>query len=124
MPTLTIGEVSKAFPDGTRLVNAIEALGVDVGHRCGGRARCTTCRVTFEDGEPEAITEAEAEKLIEKGLFGEARLSCQIVLDRDMTVTPAMTLQSEGWSDTGPAPAETIEPDPTWTTRTEAAARD
>jgi ferredoxin len=123
MPTLTIGEVSQEFPAGTRLVNAIEALGVDVGHRCGGRARCTTCRVTFEDGEPEAMTEAEADKLHDKGLFGDARLACQIVLDHDMTVTPAMTLQSEGWSDTGPAPAETIEPEPTWTTRA-AAARD
>jgi ferredoxin len=122
MPTLTIGEVSQEFPDGTRLVNAIEALGIDVGHRCGGRARCTTCRVTFEDGEPEAMTAAEAEKLLDKGLFGEARLSCQIVLDRDMTVAPAMTLQSEGWSDTGPAPSDAIEPEPTWTTRSEAAA--
>jgi ferredoxin len=120
MPTLTVGEASQEFPEGTRLVQAIEALGVDVGHRCGGKARCTTCRVTFEEGEPEAITEAEAAKLIEKGLAGEARLSCQIVLDRDMTVRPVMTLQSEGWSDTGPATTDAIEPTPTWTTREEA----
>jgi ferredoxin len=120
MPTLTVGEASQEFPEGTRLVQAIEALGVDVGHRCGGKARCTTCRVVFEEGEPEAITEAEAAKLSEKGLAGEARLSCQIVLDRDMTVRPVMTLQSEGWSDTGPATADAIEPAPTWTTREEA----
>lgn len=119
MPTLTVGDRSKAFPDGTRLVVAIEALGVDVGHRCGGKARCTTCRVEFEAGEPDAITEAEAEKLREKGLEGQARLSCQIVLDRDMTVRPVMTLQSEGWTDTGPAPAAEIEPEPTWTTRSD-----
>lgn len=121
MPTLTVGEVSKEFPEGTRLVLAIEALGVDVGHRCGGRARCTTCRCEFEQGEPDAITQAEADKLLDKELLGEARLSCQIVLDRDMKVRPMMTLQSEGWSDTGPAPAETIEPDPSWITVQEVA---
>lgn len=122
MPTLTVGEVSKEFPEGTRLVNAIEALGIDIGHRCGARGRCTTCRVEFDAGEPDEMTQAEADKLTEKGLFGEARLSCQIVLDRDMSVRPIMTLQTEGWSDTGPAPAEGIEPEPTWTTKTEAAA--
>jgi ferredoxin len=120
---LTVGDESKEFPEGTRLVLAIEALGVHVGHRCGGKARCTTCRVTFDEGEPEAMTEAEAAKLEEKGLAGEARLSCQIVLDRDMTVAPVMTLESEGWSDTGPTPAEEVEPEPTWTNR-EAALGD
>lgn len=123
MPILTVDDASKEFPEGTRLVLALEALGIDVGHRCGGKARCTTCRVEFEAGEPEAMTVAEAEKLREKGLAGEARLSCQIVLDRDMTVRPAMTKQSEGWPDTGPAPAEGIEPAPRWTRR-EAVASD
>ncbi len=116
MPTLTVGDVSKEFASGTRLVLAIEALGIDIGHRCGGQARCTTCRVTFEAGEPDAATRAEAEKLQAKGLAGEARLSCQIALDRDMTVAPVMTKQSEGWTDTGPAPAPEIEPEPDWTT--------
>jgi len=116
MPTLTVGDVSQEFQEGTRLVLALEALGIDIGHRCGGKARCTTCRVTFEAGEPEAATRAEAGKLIEKGLAGEARLSCQIVLDRDMTVQPVMTKQSEGWTDTGPEPAAQIEPEPEWTT--------
>lgn len=123
MPTLTVADVAREFPEGTRLVRAIEALGVEIGHRCGGKARCTTCRVTFDAGEPEAMTEAEAAKLDEKGLAGDTRLSCQIVLDRDMTVTPIMTRGSEGWSDTGPTPADEIEPEPTWTTR-EAALGD
>ncbi len=123
MPTLTIGDVSKSFPEGTRLVNAIEALGFDVGHRCGGKARCTTCRVEVQDGEPEAMTEAEAVKLAENGLLGSVRLSCQVLLDQDMTVTPVMTLQTEGWTDTGPATADAIEPEPVWTTVSEAKER-
>lgn len=116
MPTLTVGDVSKEFEKGTRLVLALEALGIDIGHRCGGKARCTTCRVTFESGEPDAVTRAEAEKLHDKGLAGDARLSCQIVMDRDMTVAPVMTKQTEGWTDTGPEPAAQIEPEPEWTT--------
>ncbi len=121
MPTLTVGDVSKEFAEGTRLVLALEALGIDIGHRCGGKARCTTCRVTFEAGEPEAATRAEVEKLQDKELAGESRLSCQIVLDRDMTVAPVMTKQSEGWTDTGPEPAAEIEPEPEWTTLDAAA---
>ena len=30
---------------GKKLVLAIEDGGVDISHRCGGNARCTTCRV-------------------------------------------------------------------------------
>lgn len=64
--------------EGERLVLALERGGVDVLHRCGGVARCTTCRVSFEEGEPDAMTAAEFDKLTEKGLLGQARLSCQI----------------------------------------------
>lgn len=123
MPRLTVNGRSAEFPADERLVLAIEELGVDIGHRCGGNARCTTCRVAFEEGEPEAMTEAEAAKLREKGLLGEARLSCQLTVSQDMTVRPLMTRQSEGWPDTGPAPAQGITPEPSWTT-VEAEAAD
>ena len=49
--------------EGERLVLALERGGVDVLHRCGGVARCTTCRVSFEEGEPDAMTAAEFDKL-------------------------------------------------------------
>ena len=120
MPTVTIGTVRHEVEEGTRLVLAVGRAGVDIGHRCGGKARCTTCRVTFDAGEPEAMTEAEAAKLREKGLLGEARLSCQIRVTHDMSVRPLMTKASEGWPDTGPAPAEAIEPEPDWTTKRDA----
>ena len=122
MPTVTVGHVSQEVEEGTRLVLAVERLGIDIGHRCGGKARCTTCRVEFEAGEPETMTAAEAAKLRDKGLVGRARLSCQIRVTHDMTVRPLMTGTSEGWSDTGPAPAESIEPEPVWTTADAAAA--
>lgn len=122
MPTVTVGDASIEVAHGTRLVLALEHLGIDVGHRCGGKARCTTCRVEFHAGEPDAITVAEAAKLVDKEMLGTYRLSCQVLVDRDMTVVPTMTLQSEGWTDTGAAPSETLEPDPEWTTMAQVTA--
>lgn len=118
MPTITVeGGTSFEASENTRLVNAIEGSGVDILHRCGGFARCTTCRVEFVEGEPEQITHAELDKLKDKGLFGSARLSCQILCDHDMTVRPLMTLSSSGLPDPGPAPAPEITPEPEWTTK-------
>jgi len=78
MPKLTINGKTHEVENGKRLVLAIEGQGVRIGHRCGGNARCTTCRVKFESGEPQAMTKAEKERLEAAGLSGEVRLSCQI----------------------------------------------
>jgi ferredoxin len=61
MPELTIEDVGTfKVPDGKRLVLALtDEAGIDQLHACGGNARCTTCRVQFITGEPEAITQAE-----------------------------------------------------------------
>jgi len=81
---------------GTKLVLALEQNGVDVSHRCGGLARCTTCRVQFADGEPE-MGERERDCLEEDGVLGEFRLSCQVRMDRDMSVKVLMRASQEGW---------------------------
>lgn len=114
MPKLTVTDKTVDVPLGKRLVLAIEESGVNIGHRCGGFARCTTCRVEFEAGEPETMTRPEYNKLTERGLFGKVRLSCQIICDHDMSVRPIMTLESEGWTDTGPAPEPTVTPEAQW----------
>ena len=100
-----------------RLVNAIEQHGIDILHRCGGYAKCTTCRVEFVAGEPDKITQAEKDKLIERELFGQVRLSCQIVCDHDMTVRANSTKTSSSLDDAGPAPEANITPPPFWMTR-------
>ncbi|MEX2541722.1 MAG: 2Fe-2S iron-sulfur cluster-binding protein [Trueperaceae bacterium] len=126
MPKVTVdGKSIESTPD-RRLVLAVEELGIDIGHRCGGKARCTTCRVEVVTGEPDSMTKAEYAKLEEKGLLGQVRLSCQILTSHDMEVRPLMTLQSEGWPDTGPTPDEVVEPDPEWhpMSELEAAAHD
>lgn len=117
MPTITIDGKSQEFTEDTRLVLAIEQMGINIGHRCGGKARCTTCRVDISDGEPEMMTQAEYEKLESQGLFGSVRLACQLMCSQDMTVTPLMTLESERWADTGPTPAADIDPEPTWVSK-------
>lgn len=115
MPTLTIeGEGSFEVPAGQRLVRAIEAQGVDILHRCGGFARCTTCRVEFLAGEPARMTQAEHDKLEEKGGLGEYRLSCQSTVDADMTVRPLLRFGGSGLEDPGPAPEDAITPEPEW----------
>lgn len=117
MPTITVdGQQTEATPH-TRLVQAVEAAGVPIGHRCGGKARCTTCRVVFHAGEPETYTRAEFAKLGLDKPGAEApgyRLSCQILCDHDMTVEAVMTLENQSWSDTGPAVAATVEPEAAW----------
>jgi ferredoxin len=71
--------------EGTKLVKAIENAGADISHRCGGNARCTTCRVKFLSDEP-AMGDLEKDCLVEDGVLGEFRLSCQIRIDQDMSV--------------------------------------
>lgn len=115
MPKLTVHGLTVDVPAGKRLVLAIEEdAGIHIGHRCGGYARCTTCRVEFEVGEPKVMTRAEYAKLTERDLLEQVRLSCQIECDRDMKLRPLMTLESEGWQDTGPTPEETVTPEAVW----------
>jgi ferredoxin len=115
MPKLEIvGDTTVDVAAGTRLVKAVERAGVDIGHRCGGFARCTTCRVEVPSGAPERMTRAEKEKLEEKELLGKVRLACQILVDRDMTVKPLMRVSEQGWPDAGPVPEDEITPEPEW----------
>lgn len=118
MPTVTVGDKRGDFAEDMRLVLAIEELGVPIGHRCGGKARCTTCRVRFISGEPETMTRAEFVKLgLDQGTEKpDYRLSCQILCTHDMTAEALMTIENQSWSDTGPAPDALVEPEAQWYT--------
>jgi ferredoxin len=119
MPTLSVNGKSGTFQEDKRLVLALEELGVAIGHRCGGNAKCTTCRVEFISGEPDTMTKAEYDKLKEKGLLGQVRLSCQLTCSQDMSVNAVMTLDNQTWTDTGPQPAETVMPEAVWLAKAE-----
>ncbi len=114
MPKLAIQDVGEFdIPEGKRLVKAIEDSGVDILHRCGGYARCTTCRVEFLVGEPQMRTVAERDKLKERGESG-VRLSCQCLVEEDMHVRVIHTLQSTNLDDPGATPEDNITPEPEW----------
>lgn len=115
MAKLTIeGARAVTVPAGTRLVVAILGAGVDILHRCGGYAKCTTCRVRFLAGEPERMTAAEHDRLEANGQLGEFRLSCQCLVANGMHVEPLMTLAESGFDDAGPDPEAYITPSPVW----------
>jgi ferredoxin len=118
MPKLTVEGVGTfAVPDNKRLVLAlVDEAAIDQLHACGGNCRCTTCRVEFVSGEPDKMTEAEKNKLAEKGLTG-VRLSCQILCDHDMSVRAISRLAGSGRPDPGSRPEPTIHPEPVWTTK-------
>lgn len=115
MPTLTVEGVGTFEVEaGKRLVLALEQdAAIDQLHACGGKARCTTCRVEFVAGEPTRMTEAEKNVLAARGLSG-VRLSCQMTCDHDMTVRATSRLAGSGRADAGSAPAAGIEPPPVW----------
>ena len=70
-----------------KLVLALEDNGVDILHRCGGVAKCTTCRVEILEGDPGEILDAERDILATKTDLNErTRLSCQIRINDDLTV--------------------------------------
>ena len=116
MPRVDVEGVGAVeVPEGKRLVLAIEEdAGVDILHRCGGYARCTTCRIEYLEGEPEKMTQAELEVLERKGLLGKARLSCQAVADHDVKVRPLATVSSTGAEGPGRKPEPEITPEPEW----------
>ncbi|WMT43317.1 2Fe-2S iron-sulfur cluster-binding protein [Paenibacillus sp. D2_2] len=98
MPTIQIeGRGSYEVVEGTKLVLALEDNGVDILHRCGGNAKCTTCRVEVVDGDTGPVSETEASLLQAKGIAeSNIRLSCQIRVHNDLTVKPVMTVSSSG----------------------------
>jgi|SRR5581483_3955142 len=88
MPTVTVeGEKSFEVAPGTKLVLAIEDAGIDILHRCGGNARCTTCRVQVVSGQTGPMGDLERDRLAREGDLGpDIRLSCQIRVESDLTV--------------------------------------
>jgi ferredoxin len=113
MPQLTVEGVGTfEVPAGKRLVAALkEEAATDQLHACGGKARCTTCRVELVSGEPEKMTKAEKDILAARGLTG-VRLSCQMLCEHDLSVRLISRFEGSGRKDCGSPVAEEIEPTP------------
>ncbi len=101
-----VGTIEVAL--GRRLVLGIEDAGIDILHRCGGNARCATCRVEVIAGDPTPITEAEERRLSELTARQEtSRLSCQVRVVDDLSVIVRRRLShNPELGDAGPRPIE------------------
>ena len=86
---------------------ALEDGGIDILHRCGGNAKCTTCRVEVLAGDAGEMQDAERERLArETGLAEHTRLSCQVRVGGDLRVRVLRQLSTSGLPDPGPRPTE------------------
>jgi ferredoxin len=91
---------------GRKLVLAIEDAGIDILHRCGGNARCTTCRVEVLEGNAGEMGDTERNRLaVEANLAPNVRLSCQIHVENDLKVKVINQASVRGM-DAGPRPVE------------------
>jgi ferredoxin len=98
------GLIETEAPEGKKLVLTIEDAGVDILHRCGGNARCTTCRVQILEGDPGEMGELERNRLaMEAELEPNIRLSCQIRVHSDLKVRVVNQASVRG-IDPGPRP--------------------
>jgi ferredoxin len=100
------GVIETEVPAEKKLVLVIEDAGVDILHRCGGNARCTTCRVEVLEGDAGEMGELEKNRLaIEQELGPNVRLSCQIRVERDLRVRVINQVSVRGM-DAGPRPLD------------------
>lgn len=103
MPYVTVlGGVKFEVEKGKKLVLALEDNGVHILHRCGGNAICTTCRVEVLEGDYLEVTKKEMNAFSIEGIDDALliddclRLSCQILVNGDITVRPIMTVENTG----------------------------
>lgn len=111
MPLINVfGGKTFEVEEGKKLVLALEDNGIEIFHLCGGKAKCTTCRVEVLAGEYKDISKIEktafAIKNIDENLFEDClRLSCQIRVIGDITVRPILTSENSKGA-RGPRPAD------------------
>jgi adenylate cyclase len=79
-----------AAASGSSILEALRDAGVPHASVCGGRARCTTCRVRIADGlqaiAPPAALEADALRRVDAA--PNVRLACQARPGADVWITP------------------------------------
>ncbi|MFW9835023.1 MAG: 2Fe-2S iron-sulfur cluster-binding protein [Candidatus Thorarchaeota archaeon] len=126
MPIVTVvdfmGEVQKEITveSGIKLLKAL-IDETEIVHECGGHAKCTTCRVTIRKGVPTKETQAQKERFERAINSGQSQfdhpavfLSCQVVVENDMTVSVSEEFNSVIHDSRGKDTEEKVTPDPVW----------
>src|SRR5256884_4926411 len=93
-----------AVAAGPSILRAAHDGGVDVTATCGGRGRCTSCRVKFIEGTippPTIMDEIQlGDDLVREGY----RLSCQCTVTEPITVQVAPPLEEHAFQILGAGP--------------------
>lgn len=100
------GVVNIEGEEGKKLVLVLEDGGIDILHRCGGNARCTTCRVEILEGDAGEMGDLERNRLaVEQNLADGIRLSCQIHVTGGLKLNVINQASVKGM-DAGPRPTD------------------
>src|SRR5215470_4186294 len=91
-------------PSGTTLLKAAHDGGIDVTATCGGRGRCTSCRIKFIAGTIPPPTLADEVQLGDDLVREGYRLACQCRVDEPLTVQLAPPLEEQAFQILGAGP--------------------
>lgn len=89
-----LSDMPVAVPPSQTLLKAIQAADIDWMHACGGKGRCTTCRLVVLQGQENISPLSKAEvKYREAGRLQEnERLTCQCTLSGQVVgIVPRQT---------------------------------
>jgi uncharacterized 2Fe-2S/4Fe-4S cluster protein (DUF4445 family) len=86
-----------AVPPGTTILRAAHAAGIDVTATCGGRGRCTSCRVKFLEGTIPPPTIMDQLQLGPDPVREGYRLACQCAVTEPITVQVAPPLDERAF---------------------------
>jgi uncharacterized 2Fe-2S/4Fe-4S cluster protein (DUF4445 family) len=93
-----------AVAPGTRILAAAHDAGIDITATCGGRGRCTSCRVKFVEGPippPTIMDEVQlGDDLVREGY----RLSCQCAVTDRVVVRVAPPIEEQSFQILGAGP--------------------
>ncbi len=93
---LTYPERSVQAPRGLSVLEASLLYGIPHAHVCGGRGRCSTCRIRVIGGRGELPPASAAERaVLERVRAGTGvRLACQLRPERDISFVPLLSPQA------------------------------
>ena len=100
-----------AVPRGWSVLEASRSHGIPHQSSCGGRARCTTCRVRVVGGESHCPPPGreEREALTRIHASAHVRLACQLRPTGEVAVEPLLAVERGGWIGAPPPAPRLIE---------------
>src|SRR5256885_17202601 len=93
-----------ALPPATSILKGAHAASIEITATCGGRGRCTSCRVKFVAGTVPPPTIMDEIQLGDDQVREGYRLACQCLPSEAVTVQVAPPLEERAFQILGPGP--------------------